>query len=102
MNRFSHFATLALAVGVLAGCGRPAPPPVVDTPAPGLPADRLRALVERYWDESAARIPGYSWGGYELEFGDTAADDISPQALADSLDTERRYLAEVTSIPRAA
>jgi uncharacterized protein (DUF885 family) len=102
MIRFSHFATLALVLGALAGCGHSTPPPVSGSPAPAAPADRLRGIVERYWDENAARIPWYSWGGSELQFGDSAAQDISPPALADSLDIERRYLAELTAVPRSS
>ena len=102
MNRFSHFATLALAYGAMAGCGSPAAPPVSGIPAPAVPADRLRGIVERYWDENAARIPWYSWGGSDLQFGETAAENISPQALADSLDIERRYLAEMATVPRSS
>ena len=102
MNRFSHLATLALATVTLAGCGAPAAPPPSWGAVSAAPADRLRDIVERYWDENAARIPWYSWGGSDIQFGDAPGENISPQALADSLDVERRYLAEVSAVPRAA
>ncbi len=92
----------ALALGALAGCGPPPPAPPSMRPVPAAPADRLRALAERYWDENAARIPWYSWGGAGMQFGGAPAENISPQSLADSLDIERRYLAEVSAIPRAS
>ena len=93
---------IALAGLTLAGCGAPAAPPPSGSPRPAVPADRLRGIVERYWDENAARIPWYSWGGSAIQFGDAPAEDISPQSLADSLDLERRYLAEVSSVPRSS
>jgi uncharacterized protein (DUF885 family) len=100
MNRFSHLAWFALAMITLTGCGVSTPPPPSKGPAPAAPADRLRNIVERYWDENAARDSWYAWGGSDLQFGAAPAESISPQALADSLDTERRYLAEVSAIPR--
>jgi uncharacterized protein (DUF885 family) len=67
-----------------AACGAaPAPPPSAPALKPVLPNDQLGRLVERYWDEHLGKDNG-----------------ISPQFLADSLSIERRYLAEVSSVPR--
>jgi uncharacterized protein (DUF885 family) len=67
----------------LAGCGA-APGPAS---APALqalqPNDQLGRLVERYWDEHLG-----------------VDNVISPQFLADALSIERRYLAEVLTVPR--
>jgi uncharacterized protein (DUF885 family) len=81
MTGFSCQVGCGIAFFALAGCGAPsvpAPAPAVDAPPP---AGRLNLIVERYWDE---RIP--------------AADLISPQLLADSLNIERRYLAELQGV----
>jgi uncharacterized protein (DUF885 family) len=77
----------------LAGCGAapgPASAPAMKAmpaaspqAAPMPPGDQLGRLVERYWDEHLA-----------------VDNAISPQFLADSLSIERRYLAEVLSVPR--
>jgi uncharacterized protein (DUF885 family) len=101
MNRFSHLAALGLAMLTLTGCGVPAPPPARGAD-PAAPADRLGRMVERYWDENAALIPWYSWGGADMQFGDAPGESISPQSLADSLDLERRYFAEVSAVPRSS
>jgi uncharacterized protein (DUF885 family) len=73
----------------LAGCGSSSGPASAPTPraaqAPSPPKEQLGRLVERYWDEHSGK--------------DNA---ISPQFLADSLSIERRYLAEVLNVPRAA
>jgi uncharacterized protein (DUF885 family) len=76
---------LGLALLGLAACGAPPPPAPAPAANVGVPADRLNRLAERYWDELAA--PGVP---------------ISPQFMADSLGLERRLLAEVLAIPRAA
>lgn len=86
----------------LTSCGVPASPPAAKGPDPAAPADRLGRVVERYWDENAALFPWYSWGGGAMQFGDAPGENISPQSLADSLDRERRYFAEVSAIPRSA
>jgi uncharacterized protein (DUF885 family) len=83
MTGFSPSSWCAIVLLALAGCGAgPGPPsaPVMKA----MPAnDQLGRLVERYWDEHLDQ--------------DNA---ISPQFLADSLSIERRYLAEVTQVPR--
>lgn len=86
----------------LTGCGVPAPPPPARGPDAAAPADRLARMVERYWEENAALFPWYSWGGAAMQFGDAAGENISPQSLADSLDLERRYFAEVSAVPRSS
>ncbi len=85
MTRFSHAASLGLALLGLAACGAapaPAPAPAVNL---GVPADRLNHIAERYGDELAA-----------------PADPIAPQLMADSLGRERRLLAELRAIARTA
>ena len=85
MAGFSFKAACGIAFFALAGCGAPSPP----APAPAAkappPADQLIRIVERYWDE---RLP--------------TEDVIAPQSLADSLNIERRYLAELLGVSRAA
>ncbi|HEY4445187.1 MAG TPA: DUF885 family protein [Steroidobacteraceae bacterium] len=84
MTRFSHSLALGLALLGLAACG-PAPAPAPSQAAnPVAPHDDLRRIVDRYWDEHAA-----------------AGSPLSPQAMADSLGLERRFLAELLAIPRA-
>ncbi len=72
-----------LAFLTLTACGSPPRPPPPPAPTPAVPVEQLGRLVEGYWDE---HLPA-----------DTA---IAPQVLADSLGIERRYLAEVRSVPR--
>jgi uncharacterized protein (DUF885 family) len=84
MTRFSHSIALGLAFLELAACGpAPAPAPSQATNS-AAPHDNLRRIVDRYWDERAAR-----------------GAPLSPQTMADSLSLERRLLAEVLAIPRA-
>jgi uncharacterized protein (DUF885 family) len=83
MTGFSSKVGCGIAFFALAGCGAPsvpAPAPAAKAPPP---SGQLNRIVERYWDE---RIP--------------AQDVISPQLLADSLDLERRYLAELLGVSR--
>lgn len=79
------------ALGLIA-CGAPVPPPPTRAADSAPPRENLNHLVERYWDETVGPSSWYSWGG----------SDISPQFLADSLATERRYLVDVLAVPRAA
>jgi uncharacterized protein (DUF885 family) len=89
MSGFSPKCWCGLALLALAGCGAasgpaaapamPAKPSALQTP----PGEQLGRLVERYWDEHSGKD-----------------DAIAPQSLADSLNIERRYLAEVLNIPR--
>ena len=76
MNRFSHSLWCGLALLALAGCGK-APVQSPAAPARTSAPDQLGRIVERYWDD-------------HLPFDNA----ISPQLLADSLNLERRYLAE--------
>jgi uncharacterized protein (DUF885 family) len=85
MTGFSCKLGCGIALFVLAGCGAPsAPAPAPTTKAPP-PAGPLNRIVERYWEE---RVPT------ELV--------IAPQLLADSLNVERRYLAELLGVSRDA
>jgi uncharacterized protein (DUF885 family) len=85
MTGFSSGFGCGIALFALAGCGSPsAPAPAPAAKAPP-PTGQLNRIVERYWDE---RIP--------------TEDVISPQLLADSLDIERRYLAELLTVSRDA
>jgi uncharacterized protein (DUF885 family) len=85
MTGFSCKVGCGIALFALAGCGAPSAP----VPAPAAkaqpPAGELNRIVERYWDE---RLP--------------TEEVISPQLLADSLNIERRYLAELLGVPRDA
>lgn len=84
MSPFSHFVALVTAILCMTSCGAPPAPPAGAAAAPP-PREQLKVLLERYWDEHIA---------YE--------DAISPQILADSLDVEKRYLAQLAAIPREA
>jgi uncharacterized protein (DUF885 family) len=101
MLRFSNRTLLGLTATALVACGAkspPAPPPRAAVPAP--PPTQLGLLVERYWAEAAALTPWYAWGGADMPFGETPAENIAPQSLADSLAIERGYLASVSAVPR--
>ena len=83
MTGFSYLAACGIALFTLAGCGAPsAPAPASAAKAPP-PAGQLNRIVERYWDE---RVP--------------TEDAVSPQLLADSLNVERSYLAELLGVSR--
>jgi uncharacterized protein (DUF885 family) len=83
MTRFSRQVGCGIALFTLAGCGAPsAPAPPAAAKAPP-PAGQLNRIVERYWDEVRP-----------------AEDVIAPQLLADSLNVERRYLAELLGVSR--
>jgi uncharacterized protein (DUF885 family) len=101
MLRFPNRALLGVTATVLVACGAkspPAPPPRTTAPAPQ--SEQLERLVERYWAEAAALTPWYAWGGADMPFGETPAENIAPQSLADALAIERRYLASVSAVPR--
>jgi uncharacterized protein (DUF885 family) len=101
MLRLSYRTLLGLTATALVACGAkspPAPPP--RAAAPASPPTQLGLLVERYWAEAAALTPWYAWGGADMPFGETPAENIAPQSLADSLAIERRYLASVSDVPR--
>jgi len=85
MIRISHGVSFGLALLALTGCGgspAPAPPKAAKLAAP---SEQLSRIVERYWADHVV-----------------TDDAVSPQLLADSLNIERRYLAEVDGIPRDA
>jgi len=82
MTRFSHFAALGIVILCASACGAPPAPAPAASPS-AAPREQLKPLLERYWDE---RIP--------------VEDVILPQSLADSLDVEKRFLAEIEAIPR--
>jgi uncharacterized protein (DUF885 family) len=83
MGRIFSKVSLGLVILGLAACGpAPAPGPR-QTANAAAPRDNLRRIVDRYWDE---RVP--------------PGNPLSPQFLADSLAIERRYLAELLTVPR--
>jgi uncharacterized protein (DUF885 family) len=83
MHGFSRKVGCGIALFALTGCGAPsAPSPAPAAKAPP-PAGQLNRIFERYWDE---RLP--------------TENVIAPQLLADSLNVERRYLAELLGISR--
>jgi uncharacterized protein (DUF885 family) len=83
MTGFSSRAACGLALFALAGCGAPsAPAPATAAKAPP-PTGQLNRIVERYWDEVKP-----------------TEDVISPQLLADSLNIEHHYLAELLGVAR--
>ena len=101
MIRLSYRTWLGLTATALVACGAkspPAPPP--RAAAPASPPAELGLLVERYWAEAAALTPWYAWGGADMPFGETPAENIAPQSLADSMAIERRYLASLSAVPR--
>jgi uncharacterized protein (DUF885 family) len=82
-------ASLGLALMGLAACGAPpapTPSPAVDAAAP---RERLSRIADRYWDEHLSGNP-------------LSLSPLSPQFMADSLALQRRFLAEVLAVPRAA
>jgi uncharacterized protein (DUF885 family) len=89
MSRFSHFAVFVMVILTIAGCGsKPngaSPSESSAAASSTAPGEQFARLVDRYWDE---RI------NYE--------DAIAPQILADALDVEKRYLADLETIPREA
>jgi uncharacterized protein (DUF885 family) len=83
MTGFSCKLGCGIALFALAGCGAPSAPtaaPAAKTPPP---AGQLNRIVERYWDEVKP-----------------TEGVIAPQLLADSLNVERRYLAELLDVSR--
>ncbi len=102
MIRFSHLVLASLGIVSLVGCNRSAAPPAGPTAEITAPRELLNRLVDRYWDDNAAHSPWYSWGGAESRYGEPPPDILSAQGLADSLALERRYLADLSGISRAA
>jgi uncharacterized protein (DUF885 family) len=83
MPRLSHAPWFGLALLTLGGCGGAAAPAPANAAKAAAPSEQLAAIVERYWVEHIV-----------------ADEAIAPRMLADSLDIERRYLAEVLEVPR--
>lgn len=98
MIRFSQWVSTGVAGFVLSACNAPAAPPAAWAHDSVTHTADLRIVVERYWAERAALIPWYSWGSADGSVGDAPEELIAPQALADSLTVERRYLAELQAI----
>jgi uncharacterized protein (DUF885 family) len=82
MSRFSHLWCLSLTVLALGACGKPPLPPAPASTAV-VPQEQVSRLLERYWDE---HIP--------------VEDVIDTQTLADALNVERRFLAQIAGVPR--
>lgn len=101
MIRFFRQAWLCLATASLLACGKSAPPPSARVEQSVAPRESLSHLVDAYWDESAATDPWSSWGGVETRYAEAPLDTPAPQALADALAAERRYLSAVLLVPRA-
>jgi uncharacterized protein (DUF885 family) len=85
MTGFCSKVWCGFALFALAGCGAPSAPAPPQQQKAAPPIDQLSRIVERYWDE---HLP--------------TENAISPQILADSLNIERRYLAELLSVSRDA
>jgi uncharacterized protein (DUF885 family) len=102
MVRLSYQALLGLTATALLACGAKPPAAAPRTAAPAPAPAQLGLLVERYWAEAAALTPWYAWGGADMPFGETSAENIAPQSLADSLAIERRYLAAVSAVSRSS
>ena len=83
MTGFSPLGWCGLALLALAGCGAPATPVPAPAAKPPAPIDQLTRIVDGFWDEHKP-----------------AEQAISPQFLADSLSIERRYLTQLTGVPR--
>ncbi|MDP9011177.1 MAG: DUF885 domain-containing protein [Pseudomonadota bacterium] len=98
-----RFCCLALfgVVLTLEACGARPPPQPDQTTDRGAQSEQLGQIVERYWTEKTELMPWYSWGAGDMEFGETPAENIAPQTLADSLALEQRALAQVLAVPRA-
>ncbi|MDP9083309.1 MAG: DUF885 family protein [Pseudomonadota bacterium] len=85
MPRFSHLLTLGLALLGYTACGA-APTTTPAHAANSVDAgEQLGKIVDRYWDERAAR-----------------GAEISPRAIADSWALERGYLTDISAVPRTA
>jgi uncharacterized protein (DUF885 family) len=82
MSGYSHSLWCTLALLALAACGKAPIQSALPAASTSAPPEQLARIVERYWDERISQ--------------DNA---ISPQLLADSLNIERRYLAEVVALP---
>jgi len=98
MIRFSQLVSTGVAGLVLSACNAPAAPPAAPAHGSVTHTADLRVVVERYWAERAALMPWYSWGSADGSVGDAPEELIAPQALADSLTVERRYLEELQAI----
>ena len=98
MIRFSQLVFAAVVGLALGACNAPAATPAARAPDAMTHTADLRVIVERYWAEQAALMPWYSWGSADGNVGDAPEELIAPQAVADSLTLERRYLTELQAI----
>jgi len=89
-----------LALSGLIACGAQESPTAASPPPAATPRALLGPLVERFWDQNAASSPWYSWGGAEARYGEAPADLLTPQALANSLALEQRYLTDLAALAR--
>jgi len=100
MVRISISIALGLLLGGLSACGR-APQPVVSpsSSAPSAPGEQLARIVKQYWDDYLRLNPNYVAASGERHLGSAQNVADSPQYLADSRWLERRYLAELATVP---
>jgi uncharacterized protein (DUF885 family) len=98
MIRFSQLVFAGATGLLLSACNGPSASP----PAPVTHTVDLRVIVERYWADQAALMPWYSWGSADSSSGEEPDELIAPQALADALALEQRYLTELQAIQPAA
>jgi uncharacterized protein (DUF885 family) len=98
----TRFLLSGLAALLLTACGAPPPPAAPPAESVRTPADQLKLLVDRYWDDYRLRNPRPMPEGAAVRFDGGAGLDISAQFLADSLALERRYLDAVAALPRGS
>ncbi len=100
MRRFLLVGLVFIVASTLLACSQGSAPPPSSRAQALPPAEQLRQLVERYWDESQRRNPHSRSPLVRFESG--AGYDISPQFLADSRDLERRYRDALLAVPRGS
>jgi uncharacterized protein (DUF885 family) len=100
MLRLLLAGLVAPAACALLACSDGAAPPPPAPPSVLPPVAELLRVVDQYWDESQ-RLNPHSRSAV-VRFEAASGYDISPQALADSLDLERRYREALAAVSRGA